>query len=210
MTRFVTRSVATILLSALSVCPSLAQTQTLSADEKELLAYRLTEATVQKMLNVFRDLAATMPVDPLDKELQTIRARMKVLSAKEELTDAESEEMDKLSTREEEIRETQREKEDKDGNDNNDQTISDMERSVKKHPQMMAALQRQGLGARDYAKFWLAMLQAGLVVAMSGEKVDYAKLPPGINVENVKFVEQHKEMLEQFQKITDKVGKDKL
>lgn len=49
-------------------------------------------------------------------------------------------------------------------------------------------------------KFMLAMMQAGMIVGFSQSRVDYAKLPPGVNPENVKFEEQHEAELEAMQK----------
>ena len=65
---------------------------------------------------------------------------------------------------------------------------------------MTSALEREGLSPREYSKFMLAMMQAGMIVGFSQGSVDYAKLPPGVNPENVKFVEQHKAELEAMQK----------
>jgi hypothetical protein len=65
---------------------------------------------------------------------------------------------------------------------------------------MARALEREGLSAREYAKFMLAMMQAGMIVGFSQGTVDYSKLPPGINPENVKFVTAHKADLEAMQK----------
>ena len=46
----------------------------------------------------------------------------------------------------------------------------------------------------------MAMLQAGMIHGFSQGKVDYAKLPAGVNPENIKFIEAHKAELDAIQK----------
>jgi hypothetical protein len=82
---------------------------------------------------------------------------------------------------------------------NDANTISEMAAEIQKFPPMVSALQREGLTARDYAKFMMAMLQAGLAAGF--QKAGLLKeLPEGTNPANVKWILAHEAELEKMQK----------
>lgn len=198
---------ALALATAYSATALLAQPQQLSADEKELAAYRLTLANVKKTGSVLKAFAEIEAADPrnrankaLEDESNRIAAEMQALEDKEKLTAAEKARLEKLTQESEALAEkamAAAEAEDKaSGDKKQPQTLAEWESLLNKEPRLIAVLEREGLSAREFAKTTLALMQASLVVGLSQGKVDFAKLPPGVNAENVKFVMENKETLQ--------------
>ena len=184
------------VITAVSASSALAQT--LSADEKELASYRLTMPTVRKVMAALQSLAEEAARDPKAQEMAKLKAEIKTLTDKDELTDAENAQLEKLQER------VQKLEDEDDSNDaaslNNAHTLADLEAHVKSNPMWMRALTREGLTAREYARATMALLQAGLVEGFSQGKADLTKLPPGVNPDNVRFVRENKAELEAMQK----------
>lgn len=192
------------ILALVFVARSLTAAQ--SADEKAIAAYRLTLPTVKKAMAVTESFMAELAKDPKVQEIQKVKAQIKALDEKEELTEAQQTELEKLREREEALeQEMDRSQESK--GFNNAQTLADMEAAMKKEPAAMRALAREGLTPREYALCMMTLLQASLAEGFSQGKLDLAKLPPGINPENVKFVREHKAELEAMQAALGKLKK---
>jgi hypothetical protein len=186
--------------------PMLAAAQTAptaDADMKEIAAYRMTMADVKKFANVMRAVAEEMKSDPKLQEIRKIEEEMDKLSQKEELTDAEAERMEKLRERREKLEESG----DDASSSDNPKTLADMEAAIRKQPAMAAAIQRAGFTPRQYVTFTMAYMQAAMVVGFSQGKVDFAKLPAGVNPDNVKFVMEHKAELDAMQKEFEALNK---
>jgi uncharacterized protein DUF4145 len=203
MPRPVRAAVAVFVFVAFTT-PLVAQTAALSADEKELAAYRLTVPTLNKVAAAMRSMAQEMMQDPKVKEGMKLEAEIDALEQKEELTEAEQEKLEKLRERQTALEESM-----PSPMGNNAQTLSDMEAAITQFPQMARALQREGLTPREYATFMLAMLQAGLAYGLSQGKLDMSKLPAGINPENIKFIAEHQKELEAMQKEFEVLSKKK-
>jgi hypothetical protein len=200
-----------------SATPGLAQGA--SADEKELAAYTLTMPTLNKAVAVMRSMANEMMQDPkyqqamkIGKQIEVVEAEVAKLEAKNEMTEAEgkklealNEQLEKLQSQKEQIEETI-----DTGNpmSSNPKSLTEMEQNIRKVPLFSRAMEREGLSPREYSKFMLALLQAGMVHGLSQGKVDYSKLPPGVNADNVKFVDEHKAELEALQKEFEALGKN--
>ena len=203
-----TRTLLARALVAASLCsftvPAFAQT--VSADEKELASYRLTMPTVRKLAAVFRTFAEEAARDPRTQELAKLEAEQKALADKDELTAAEEARMEKIGERMAEIEAAMEKK--SMGSDNAN-SLSEMEADIRKQPAVMKALAREGLTPREYAKCFLALFQAALVQGFSQGKVDMAKLPAGINPENIKFVQENEKELAELQKEMAAIGKTK-
>jgi hypothetical protein len=156
-------------------------------DYKEIMAFRLTMPTVQKMVEGTRNMAAAIKNDPRFKRHQAIEAELDKLREKDELTDADQARMQKLETELEELQD--------DGISlNSNATLSEMAASINKEPIMKKALADAGVDARDYAKFMLAYFQAAMVHGMmkSGLVKDVPKdLAATVNMDNVKFLADH-------------------
>ena len=169
----------------------------LSADEKELASYTLTMANVKKVGAALQMLAAEMEKDPKFQEAKKIEADIEALQKKEELTDAESAQLEKLRERKEALEEEV--KDSKWGTDgSSNQTLSDIEASIKRHPAAARIFASQGLTPREYALTLMALLQAAMAEGFSQGKLDLAKLPPGINPANIKFVRENKAALDEM------------
>jgi hypothetical protein len=192
-------------VAVMGLLPVLAAAQAASsndADMKEIAAYRMTMADVKKFGNVMRAVAEEMKNDPKLQEIRKIEEEMEKLSQKDELTDAEAERMEKLRERREKLEESG-----DDASGDNAKSLADMEAAITKQPAMAAAIQRAGFTPRQYVTFTMAYMQAAMVVGFSQGKVDFAKLPAGVNPENVKFVMEHKAELDAMQKEFEALNK---
>jgi phage terminase small subunit len=206
-------AVISVLVSA---TPALAQ-GTASADEKELAAYKLTTPTLNKVVAVMRSMAQEMMKDKyqqamkIDKQITDVEAQVEKLEAKTEMTEADGKKVEALNEQLEQLRTQKEQLEETIDSDNpmasNPKTLTEMEENIRKVPVFTRALEREGLSPREYSKFMLAMLQAGIVHGFSQGKVDYSKLPPGVNADNVKFIDEHKAELEAMQKEFAALGK---
>ena len=205
------------LLVAGVATPVFAQSK---ADEKELAAYALTMATLNKVVAATRAMSQEMLKDPkyqqlmkLEDQIDAIEKQLEPLQAKDEPSKAEEAKMESLTEQLEKAREARDQAEESMSagtpNMNNAQSLDDMERSLAAVPPMARALKSAGLSPREYAKFTLAMLQAGMIHGFSKGKVDYAKLPPGVNPENIKFIDAHKAELDAMQQEFAAMGKRK-
>jgi len=197
------RSTPIVLLAFLFTSTGPALAQALTPDQKALAAYKLTMPTVRKAaaaIKRFNDIAAK---DPKAQELAKIEAEIEALNQKDELTEADEARLEKLRARGEAL---EREIDAENGPDNAD-TIADLEKRIAARPEARAALAAEGLTAREFAMTFMALLQAAMVVGFSQGKVDMAKLPPGINPENIRFVQENEAELKQLQAVMGGVKK---
>ena len=178
---------STVLLAASTAAAQSAgrKAQT-DPDTAELAAYRLTTATLQKVVVATQALAQTMQDDPQFKRQAAAEKELKALRAKEEPSDADEERIEALERQIAEAKHAQS------SGKHNVETISDMERSIAAVPHMSEALAKAGLSAREFSKFSLVMLQAGMVAAMKKAGAISA-IPPEIRVapENIQFMVDH-------------------
>jgi hypothetical protein len=210
-------TVAAVSFAIVAAVPLAAQ-GSLSADEKELAAYKLTMPTLNNVAAAMRSMAKEMAQDPKYQQLMKVEAQIadlegqvSKLEEKNDLTDADQKKLDAMNGQLEKLQE-QRDKMQESldaGNSGGDnpKSLTEMEQSIGKVPGFARALEREGLSPREYAKFMLAMLQAGMVQGFSGGKVDYSKLPPGVSADNVKFIEEHKAELEALRSEFESLGK---
>ena len=202
-------SIVSVVLSLLvSASPVLAQS---NADEKELASYTLTMATLNKVVAATRAMSKEMLNDPkfqqlkkFDDQIAALEKELDALTEKDELSKAEEARLESLDAQLEKAREAKDQAEEAMSagapNMSNAQSLDDMERGIAAIAPMARALKSAGLAPREYAKFTMAMLQAGMIHGFSQGKVDYAKLPAGVNPENIKFIEAHKAELDAIQK----------
>lgn len=166
-----------------------------NADLKELSTYTLSMDTLNKVDRAMRSLAVEIKKDPKYQEAMKLEADIKALEKKFEETepsDADQKRLEDLEAKLEALK-------DNGVNMNDANTISEMAAKIQKFPPMAAALQREGLTARDYAKFMMAMLQAGLAAGL--QKAGMLKeMPEGTNPANVKWILEHEADLVKMQK----------
>ena len=188
-----------LLAAALiAITTATASAQALSADEKELSTYRLTMPTLKKVMSALESFMLELSKDPRVQEMKKVKGQIDALEAKDELTEAQEAELEKLRERHEKLEEEVDRATAASGL-SNPETIDQMEAAIKQQPAAMRALTREGLTPREYAKCLMALLQASLVEGFSQGKADLSKLPPGVNPENIKFVREHKAELEAMQ-----------
>jgi hypothetical protein len=87
--------------------------------------------------------------------------------------------------------------------DDDAKTLSEIAAAMEKEPLAAKALADAGISARDYAKFTMAAFQAGMVAGMMKQGL-IKEVPPEmaatVNMDNVKFVQEHEAELEAFGK----------
>ena len=200
--------VASLIVSLVSA--SAAQSPGFStADSAELASYRLTMETTNKVSALMRAIMQEMARDPKFQALQKTKSEIEALSKKDELTDAESERLEKLQT----LAEEQEDALEQGGgtNLNSAQTLNDMEAAIKANPRFLAALNTVGLAPREYSKYMLASLMAGMVAGFqkSGMLKDLPKELKEVHPDNVKFMIEHEAELNAMRAEMEKLGKPK-
>jgi hypothetical protein len=182
-----------VVIVALAVAaPSLAQSKT-DADAKEIAAYRLSMETVNKVAAATRVTAAELKKDPRMQEAERINAEIRTLRKKEETTAADDARLEKLQARKEELSDSMKEL-----SIGNADTLSEMEAQIRKAPPLMAGLTAANLTPREYAKFVLSALQAGMVAGLK-KAGTIKEVPKEVPIENVTFMEQHEAELRALQ-----------
>ena len=167
-------------------------------DHKEVVAYRLTVATMHKVMQAQRDLTDAMKKDPRFIKVEGLKAEIEKLREKDDISEADEARLEKL---EEELNQAKGTGSSK---NNNAQTLSQMAAAIDNVPAARAALADAGLDAREYAKFSLAAMQAGMIAGMmkSGVVKEVPKeLAATVNMENVKFMQEHEAEVEAFAKL---------
>lgn len=187
-----------IAVFALAVCvaatPAAATQKPGDPDLKEIASYRLTTAALAKVVNVNRAMLARMKEDPKFQEVLTLRAEIAALEKKEEPTEADESRLEALRAKEEEL---------EDSFDNplggDTKSLSEMEARIRGYPPLVSALQQEGMTPREYATFWMAFIQAAFVQGFKKSGM-LKELPPDVNPENVRFIEEHAAEIQAIQK----------
>lgn len=196
--RFVVLTLVSVLASPLH-----ARQKVDDADAKEIASYRLTSAALAKVVNVNRAMLIQMQQDPKVQEALKVDKAIEALEAKDELTEAEQKQLDALRERQDQL---------EDSADNplggDTKSLGEMEARIKEYPPLMQALQKEGMAPREYAKFWLAFIQAAFVQGFKKSGM-LKEIPAEVNPENVKFIEEHAAEIEAMQKEFAALGKDK-
>jgi len=113
-----------------------------------------------------------------------VSAEIKALEKKEERTAAEDQRLEQLQSKKEAM-----EKSFEGMSMGDARTLSEMEAKIRGFAPMAAGLRAANLSPREYAKFTLAMMQAGMVAGLKKSGL-VKELPKDVSAENVKFVEE--------------------
>jgi hypothetical protein len=183
--RFVLAIAATLLCAAHAAAQS-GRPGPSDPDMAELLAYRLNTAALQKVIIVTQAFGQALQNDPKYRNFIAAQKELKALQAKDEPTPADETRIEALEQQLEQMSDAM------DGGDA--QTLADMERKITAMPHMPEALAKAGLSPREYAKFNLALIQAGFLAGMK-KAGQLKQLPPGVSMENVQFVIDHEKEL---------------
>ncbi|HEX6974638.1 MAG TPA: hypothetical protein VF147_09560 [Vicinamibacterales bacterium] len=174
----------------------------MDADARELAAYRLTMESVNKVAAATRAMAVEMKKDPRYQEAMKLDADIKALEKKDELTDAEDTKLQQMKEKREQLSEAL-----DDGSLSNSKSLSEMAAAIEKFPPMANGLRAAGMTPREYAKFMMAMLQASMVAGFKKSgMMKESDIPKEVNLENVRFIEEHQKELEALQKELQGLG----
>jgi len=188
-----TTSCALVLVVCLAVPTAAQAPKPIDADIKELSAYTLTMETLAKVDRAMRGVMVEMKKDPKFQEIQRLQGELEALKKKDERTEEEDRRVEALGLQIEEL-----ESEANPLRMNDAATISEMAALIEKEPRMSGALQREGLTAREFSKFMLAMFQAGFAAGM--QKAGLLKTTPeGTNPANIKWILEHEADLKKMQ-----------
>ena len=192
--------IVTIVLSLIAA-PNAQSSGFSAADSKELASYRLTMETAKKVSAMMRGLMQDMAGDPKYQALQKTKAEITALSKKDDLTEAESARLEKLQMQAEQ-QEDALDEATGGLNLSNAENLNEMEAAIKANPRLTAAMSKAGLTARDYSKYILASLMAGMVAGFqkSGVLKELPKELKEVNPANVKFILEHEAELAAMQK----------
>jgi hypothetical protein len=192
---------ALAIVASLSLVPApLSQSQAAAkarsdADMKELATYTLTMDTLNKVDRVIQRVTAEMKKDPKVIETAKLKAELKALTDKDDTTEAEDKRMETIRERLEAL----------ESDDDNSMSVGDgqdlnaMAAKIQAMPVAANALRAEGLSAREFSKFMVALLQAGLAAGL--QKSGLLKTTPeGTNPANIKFMLEHEAELQKMQK----------
>jgi hypothetical protein len=160
---------------------------------RELESYTLTMDTLSKLDHALLDIFTDMKKDPRVQELQKVEQDIEALKKKDEPSEADEKKMEELQARHEAL-----EAQIPNPLSLNDvNTFDEQAAKIQKYPSVVAALRRNGLTPREYAKAFTALLQAGLAAGL--QKSGIKQIPEGTNPANVKFVIEHEAELQKMQ-----------
>ena len=202
MTHSVRRGIVALLLTSMVSGLSAQGARPSDADLKEIAAYKLTMATVEKVKVATRAMIAEIKKDPKYQRLLQLEAEIEALEKKDDRTEAEDAKLAALNEEKEKLESAS------DGPLSLGQanSLSEMEASIRKSPPIANALQTAGMSPREYATFMMAMIQASMVAGF--KKAGMMKeLPKDVNPENVKFIEEHEAELKAMQAEFEKLAK---
>jgi hypothetical protein len=186
-----------LAIAASLVSPGAPQVRTRSSadpDLNEIASYTLTMDVVNKVDRVNRSMLATLKTDPRFAEAAKLETELEALRKKDETTEAEDKRKEQIEARLEALTTRQ----EKLFNLNDAKTLADMTARIQAFTPMVSALQKEGLSARDYAKFMLTLIQTGFAAGL--QKAGMLKeTPEGVNPANIKFVLEHEEDLKKLQ-----------
>jgi hypothetical protein len=158
-----------------------------SADDRELMQYRLTPEVLAKAEAVAAAFSANIAKDPQMKRRFDAQRELAALEDKDTLTAAEQARIDALQ----EII----------GDEPidlgiNGGSLSEMSSQLQKVPAMSAALSSAGMPPRDMAKFIVTAVQAAMIGGLQGMPI-----PPGPPGDNVRFVTANQAAIERINRL---------
>jgi len=164
------------------------------ADLRELSTYTLTMDSVNKVARINQGLVDAMKQDPKYAEQVKLKKELDAIKKKDETTEADDKRMEEIGARLQTLEEQTKSPLDM----NNAKNLTEMAASIQSFPPLMNLLRKEGMSARDYSKFMLAMIQAGFTAGLQKQGL-VKTMPEGVNPANVKFVLEHEEELKKLQ-----------
>lgn len=176
----------TALLVAFTSAPALAQGNPTDPDTREVLAYRLTMPKLRQLNAFVADLHRQRDADPAYRRLLEMKRELAALQEKEEITAADEDRMAELEAA------IDAEEQAEDEGEDEDQSLGAMVARMEADPRIAGALKRTGLAPREAAVMQFAFFQAAFTAGML-EAGTIKEIPPGVNAENVRFCQAHKD-----------------
>jgi len=196
-----------LAVCAVILVPALAGAQVPGANDpdfKEVVAYRLTLPTLQKVMTATTNMVEAAKGDPRYQKQAAIKTEITKLEAKDERTDADEERLEKLRSDLEQLEQATVNVAD------NTKTLSEMAAAIEREPLAAKALAGAGISAREYVTFMLSYFQAGMVAGMMKQgliKEVPKNLAATVNMDNVKFVQEHEAEFQAFANAMKKADK---
>src|SRR4051812_4898740 len=146
------------LAIALSLAPAQAAPKMVAdADMRELSTYTLTMDTVNKVARITKGIEDTMKQDPKYAEQLKLKKELEALRQKDDRSEAEDKRVEDIQARLATLEEQTKSPLDM----NNASNLPEMAASIQRFPPLNNLLRQEGMTARDFSKFMLAMIQAG-------------------------------------------------
>lgn len=158
-----------------------------SADDRELLQYRLTPDVLTKVEAVAKAFDANIAKDPQLKRVFDAQREIAALEKKSDTSDLTEAEEKRLGALERIVAENPIDL------GINGGSLSEMSAQLQKIPAMAAALKSSGMLARDMAKFIVIAVQAVMAGGLKGMPV-----PQGAAGENMRFVMANQAAIERI------------
>jgi len=175
-----------VRLAAIGVLAASLEAGGQSADDRELMQYRLTPEVLTKVEAVATAFNANIAKNPAMKRKLDAQREIAALEKKDDLTEAEQQRLDDLQAivGDEPI-----------DLGINGGSLSEMSAQLARQPAMAAALKSAGMAPRDMAKFVVTAVQAAMIGGLQGSGMP---VPPGAAGENVKFVMANQASIERI------------
>lgn len=173
-----------------------------SGDMSEVASYRLSMDAVNKVAAATRLVVAELRKDPRFQEARKVTAEIKAIENKAETTEADDARLETLRARKDELSDIL-----KGPSLGNAESLDAMEAEIRKVPVLMSGLRTAGLPPRDYAKFMMASIQAGMVAGLRKQGL-LKEIPKDVPAENVRFMEEHEAELQALQQELSELGDD--
>lgn len=159
-----------------------------SADDRELMQYRLTPEVLTKAEAVATAFSANIERDPAMKRKLDAQREIAVLEKKDDLTEAEQKRLDDLQAVV------------GDGLDLgiNGGSLTEISNQLQKVPAMAAALKSAGVAPRDMAKFMVTGVRAAMIGGLQDKSIP---MPPGAAGDNVRFVMANRASIERINRL---------
>ncbi len=160
-----------------------------SADDRELMQYRLTPEVLAKAEAVATAFGANIEKNPAMKRKLDAQREIAALEKKDELTEAEEKRLEDLQATV--------------GDEPldlgiNGGSLTEISTQLSKQPAMAAALKSAGMAPRDMAKFVVTAVQAAMIGGLQSSGMP---VPPGAAGENVKFVMANQASVERINRL---------
>jgi gas vesicle protein len=195
------RTFALTLTMLAALAPELRAQEPMSSDDREVMSYKLTMPAVKKWEAAMRSMVDMAKKDPDVQKYTRMQSQIEALQKKDELTETEQEQLEKLR---EQVAAMEEDSEEDDLDD--DATLTELAAKIAKVKPAADALRQAGITPREYLVFSLALMHASLYVGMKQSGMATER-PEDVSPANIKFVEDNWAQLKAIQDEYQKANK---